>query len=243
MSLPALDGNPKIILFTDWDGTVTLEDSNDFMTDNYGFGIQERRRLNEEIIDGKISFRKAFSLMMESVKVPFDRCIEILLKNVKLDPGFADFFRWTQQQSPPVPVVVVSSGMEPIIRALLTKLVGEEAAQKTQIISNSVDIHADGQWDIVFRDESDFGHDKSRAIRPYASLAKRPILLYAGDGVSDLSAAKETDLLFAKEGRDLVTWCRRENVPFHEFKTYEDIHSMIQRLYDGEVTLESLREK
>ena len=27
------------------------------------------------------------------------------------------------------------------------------------------------------------------------------MLFYAGDGVSDLSAAKETDLLFAKAGR------------------------------------------
>jgi 2-hydroxy-3-keto-5-methylthiopentenyl-1-phosphate phosphatase len=55
---------------------------------------------------------------------------------------------------------------------------------------------------------SSFGHDKSREIRPYASLSedKRPVLFYAGDGVSDLSAAKETDLLFAKAGRG-KTYC------------------------------------
>lgn len=53
---------------------------------------------------------------------------------------------------------------------------------------------------------SHFGHDKSLAIRPYAAhIAKlpeieRPTLFYAGDGVSDLSAARETDLLFAKKG-------------------------------------------
>ena len=51
-------------------------------------------------------------------------------------------------------------------------------------------------------DESDFGHDKSLTIRPYANLPadQRPTLFYAGDGVSDLSAARETDLLFAKKG-------------------------------------------
>lgn len=50
---------------------------------------------------------------------------------------------------------------------------------------------------------SGFGHDKSLTIRPYAELPKeqRPTLFYAGDGVSDLSAAQETDLLFAKKGR------------------------------------------
>jgi 2-hydroxy-3-keto-5-methylthiopentenyl-1-phosphate phosphatase len=51
-------------------------------------------------------------------------------------------------------------------------------------------------------DSSHFGHDKSLELRPYASLpaSERPIMFYAGDGVSDLSAAKETDLLFAKKG-------------------------------------------
>jgi 2-hydroxy-3-keto-5-methylthiopentenyl-1-phosphate phosphatase len=42
------------------------------------------------------------------------------------------------------------------------------------------------------------GHDKSIEIRKYSSLPNRPTMFYAGDGVSDLSAAKETDLLFAK---------------------------------------------
>jgi 2-hydroxy-3-keto-5-methylthiopentenyl-1-phosphate phosphatase len=49
---------------------------------------------------------------------------------------------------------------------------------------------------------SHFGHDKSLEITPYAELPdnERPTMFYAGDGVSDLSAAKETDLLFAKKG-------------------------------------------
>lgn len=50
-----------------------------------------------------------------------------------------------------------------------------------------------------------FGHDKSIEIRPYANLPEneRPTMFYAGDGVSDLSAAKETDLLFAKKGHGM----------------------------------------
>ena len=50
-------------------------------------------------------------------------------------------------------------------------------------------------------EHSGFGHDKSLEIRPYAAIPNRPVMFYAGDGVSDLSAAKETDLLFAKAGR------------------------------------------
>lgn len=65
-----------------------------------------------------------------------------------------------------------------------------------------------GSLEIAYSDEcrSGFGHDKSLEIRPYARLPaeERPVLFYAGDGVSDLSAAKETDLLFAKAGRGML---------------------------------------
>ena len=52
---------------------------------------------------------------------------------------------------------------------------------------------------------SDFGHDKSLTLRPYAQLPAdiRPTMFYAGDGVSDLSAARESDLLFAKKGKGI----------------------------------------
>lgn len=142
--------------------------------------------------------------MLESVSVnkPFDECITLLRANIKLDPGFSTFYTWCLSQG--IPVIVLSSGMEPIIRALLTDLVGP-SAEKINIISNQVKIHEGGKWEIVYHDSSDFGHDKSLAIKPYANLPKgeRPILFYCGDGVSDLSAARETDLLFAKAGQGM----------------------------------------
>lgn len=240
MSFPILKTHPKAILFTDFDGTVTLEDSNDFLTDNYGLGLQKRRELNEKIIDGSMSFRDAFKLMMDSVKKPFQECVDVLLENIKLDPGFGDFYKWALENN--VPVVVVSSGMEPIIRALLGKLVGEHA-KSIEIVSNQVKLEDNGnKWELIYHDDSSFGHDKSLTIRPYAKLPNRPILLYAGDGVSDLSAAKETDLLFAKEGRDLITWCKKENIPYTEFSSYSSIHKKIEDLISGKESLNALRE-
>jgi hypothetical protein len=61
---------------------------------------------------------------------------------------------------------------------------------------------------------SGFGHDKSLTIRPYGNLPadQRPTLFYAGDGVSDLSAARETDLLFAKKGHGMCSHRGAENV-------------------------------
>jgi len=91
--------------------------------------------------------------------------------------------------------------------------------------------------------DSGFGHDKSLTLRPYANLPEneRPTMFYAGDGVSDLSAARETDLLFAKKGKgtysvlacpesllkfgstDLVTYCVKEEIPFTVFESWQTI--------------------
>lgn len=154
--------------------------------------------------------RDSFKEMMDSVTTPYPECIQYLCDNIKLDPYFKEFYSWSRENN--VPVIVLSSGMVPIIRALLVHLVGPEA-DDIEIIANDVQDRPgkkqdqNGGWQIKFHDESHFGHDKSLAIRPYKDhIAKlpekeQPTLLYAGDGVSDLSAARETDLLFAKKGK------------------------------------------
>ncbi|CAD0111081.1 unnamed protein product [Aureobasidium uvarum] len=212
-SLPAMKTNPKFIFFTDFDGTITLFDSEylslvtspSAATDNVGFGYEKRREGNMNVLNGTESFRDSFKRMMDSVKMPYDECIKYVSENVKLDPGFNDYLQWAIKNN--IPTVVLSSGMEPIIRAILEKLVGENA-KYIDVICNNIQarpgkqVNEEGGWELVYHDDSHFGHDKSLTIRPYAQLPadQRPTLFYAGDGVSDLSAAKETDLLFAKSG-------------------------------------------
>ncbi|KAI1494338.1 HAD-like domain-containing protein [Biscogniauxia mediterranea] len=240
-SLPALRTRPKAIFFTDFDGTITLQDSNDWMTDNLGFGPELRKQGNADVLFGRRSFRDSFQDMLDSVKTPFDQCIAHLLKNIQLDPCFRDFFHWCRANN--IPVVVLSGGMQPIIRALLAHLLGEKEVDEMQIVSNDVkarpgmSINEEGGWDIAYHDDSSFGHDKSLEIRPYAALADRPILFYAGDGVSDLSAAKETDLLFAKAGRDLVTYCEKEKVPFTVFNDFSDIQKVVADVVEGRISV------
>lgn len=224
-------------MFTDWDGTVTLQDSNDYLTETIGFGRPKRLEVNDRILNGTTTFRDGFQEMLDSVTTPMDECIDILLKNIDLDPGFTKFYHWCEANK--IPVVVVSSGMKPIITALLKKLVGEEAVGNIEILSNDVKINADDNtWDIVYRDDSDFGHDKAKSIREY--LAERgynstnvPLMFYSGDGVSDISAAKETNLLLAKHGKDLIIYCRRDGIPYTEFNNFGDIHEKVSKIIEA----------
>lgn len=134
--------------------------------------------------------------------------------------------------------------MEPIIRAIFANLIGEEDAKQLDIISNYVDVHDDGHFSVRFRHpESHFGHDKSRALRPYADLPKdqRPGILFCGDGVSDLSAAGEGDVLFAKVipggSNDLARHCDKQRIPYIPFLSFTQVLEHTRELVDGKVSL------
>jgi 2,3-diketo-5-methylthio-1-phosphopentane phosphatase len=234
--LPATKPNPKYIFFTDFDGTITLQDSNDYMTDNIGFGTALRKQGNKDVLDGVKSFRDSLKEMMDSIDRPYSECIQYLVDNIKLDPYFRDFLKYADSIN--MPVVILSGGMTPMIKGILKASVGSDA-DNIEIVSNHVklrdghqNLDEPGGWEIEFHDDSNFGLDKSLAIRPYAQLPpeKRPTLFYAGDGVSDLSAARETDVLFARKGRDLVTYCVREGVPFTIFEDWKDIEKMVREI-------------
>ena len=206
------------------------------------------------MLHGTDTFRDSFQKMLISWTVSVPDAIAIMKKNIKLDPHFASFAEWASKSG--VPIVVLSSGMVTVIRALLNELLGEQLARDIEVVANEIqprapvnNIEQAGGWTIKFHDDSDFGHDKSLTIRPYAqAIAKmksadsesgrsqrRPTLLYAGDGVSDVSAAKETDLLFAKKGRDLITYCERENIPFTIFEDWGEILDKTREIFDGEI--------
>ena len=94
---------------------------------------------------------------MDSVKTPYDECIKQLLQKMQLDPHFKEFYYWAKENN--VPVVVLSSGMFPIIKALLDSLLGENYDRSLYIVANDVesrdgkDINSEGGWKIKYRDD------------------------------------------------------------------------------------------
>ena len=90
-----------------------------------------------------------------------DHCVDI-----QIDPHFKDFFEYASANDIPVILVsryvpmcayrepcidvVVRSGMEPIIRSVLGKLLGEHE-KSIEIISNDADVNPDGTWSLKYR--------------------------------------------------------------------------------------------
>lgn len=95
--------------------------------------------------------------MLDSIKTPFNECLSKLLQNMKLDPGFLEFYHWAKENN--VPIVILSGGMRPVIEALLEKLLGHKPDGHLSIVSNAVvsrdgkDINSEGGWRIQYHDE------------------------------------------------------------------------------------------
>ena len=64
------------------------------------------------------------------------------------------------------------------------------------------------------------------------------IFVFCGDGVSDISAAKHADVLFARKDRDLEFYCKREDIPYIPFDTFAEVESVVRKLVDGKARIE-----
>ncbi|WWC71384.1 uncharacterized protein I206_105339 [Kwoniella pini CBS 10737] len=249
---PPIHADAPFVVLSDWDGTITDKDSNDYLVDNLGFGFDKRRELNLECLSGRMTFRDSFKEMLESINHPFEECKEVLKKNIKLDSGFLNFYNWCKNKK--IPFVIVSSGMAPNIKSVLSTLIPEinenqNKENEIDIIANEVlftDKEKKGKtWEIQYRHpESGFGHDKSQAILPYRNLKHKPILFFCGDGVSDLSAAKHADLLFAKvmaNGHsDLKTYCEREHIKHVPFRDFNKVLERVKDVVEGGKSVEDV---
>jgi hypothetical protein len=125
--------------------------------------------------------------------------------------------------------------LKPILRKVLDHYLGEEESSHIEIVANDAEIKEDGStWKPIWRHDTSLGHDKALSINEYKKGAKLecengtiPLIVFIGDGVSDLPAAREADVLFARKGLRLEEYCIENKIPYIGFDTFADIQREI----------------
>ncbi|KAI1453680.1 HAD-like protein [Annulohypoxylon moriforme] len=226
----------KIICFSDFDGTIFMQDTGHVLFDNHGCGSKRREMLDEQIKTGERSFRDVSEEMWGSLNVPFEDGFEVMEKSLEIDPDFQKFHKFCITNN--IPFNVISAGLKPILRRVLDTFLGEEASAHIDIVANDAHISPDGSsWKPIWRHDTELGHDKALSIteaREQAQLACEdgsiPLIVFIGDGVSDLPAAREADVLFARRGLRLEEYCLEHKIPYIPFDTFADIQREIERI-------------
>ncbi|KAI6092017.1 2,3-diketo-5-methylthio-1-phosphopentane phosphatase [Hypoxylon rubiginosum] len=226
----------KIICFSDFDGTIFMQDTGHVLFDNHGCGSKRREALDEQIKTGERSFRDVSEEMWGSLNVPFEDGFEVMEKSLEIDPDFQNFHKYCIANN--IPFNVISAGLKPILRRVLDTFLGEEESSHIEIVANEAQISEDGsQWKPIWRHDTELGHDKALSVqeaRKEAELAcddgSIPLIVFIGDGVSDLPAAREADVLFARRGLRLEEYCVEHKISYIPFDTFADIRREIEKI-------------
>lgn len=195
-------------LILDWDGTVTVRDSQWMLLER--FGDRDLFERTARSLGRELSFRDVMDTQMRTLTVPLEEAVAFLVAEVQIRPGFPEL---VERFRP----LVLSSGFHETIEPILAR---EGVA--VELVANHVDARRDG-WRVVWNDATpcaECGDFCKRRGLP----AERP-LVYVGDGYSDRCAALAADRVFAR--RDLGAYLDGCGLPYERFETLFDVSAAL----------------
>ena len=114
----------------------------------------------------------------------------------------------------------MSAGIKDVIERLLAPF----GLDHVKLLANPLEI-IDHRWTLRFLDDTPWGHDKAAAL----VRARREgfATAFLGDGLSDLRAANQADLVFARSR--LANLCRQKQLPFFPLEGFSTVGDTITR--------------
>ncbi|HEX9654561.1 MAG TPA: MtnX-like HAD-IB family phosphatase [bacterium] len=215
-------------IICDFDGTAAQNDVGNLLF--HTFGDDRCPAAVNLWIEGKITSRECLMRECAATRVTKPE-LERFVDAQKLDPHFSDLVRYTGSQK--IEIEIVSDGLDFYIERIL----------KNHHLDSPLKIHANH---LIFVDQnqiraefpySEFtcghcGNCKGYHVRRAKSDGSR--VIYIGDGLSDRCGAREADVVFAKRGRDLLTFCRNNHIHHYEFENFLDVMNVIRSLVNSQ---------
>ena len=208
-------------IVSDFDGTITLEDTNDLLFLTHGSA--ENAEIEEDFRAGKKDDRETMRRHFEVARLTFEDYFSFLDSKVRIDAGFDAFLRYLRKHS--LPFFIVSGGY----RTGIAHVLGRERLEGVQIFANDL-LQENGYLTPSYATES---HVCTEPTGPCGNCKKVCIdairrqtgkkILYAGDGLTDRCVVKKADLIFAKAGCALAEHCRATGSAYIPFTCFDEI--------------------
>ena len=217
-------------LFSDFDGTISLNDVGDAMFERFG------GETCKEIVR---QYRDATMSAVECFKRECDACGTIQVDDLNrfldeqgIDRSFVDFVQFCREEN--VAFCIVSDGMDYYIKRILERsgvgdipyfanvlqLVPVDSTDRVRLIPS-----------FPYRDEVCDRCACCKRNHLLTMSADDDIIIYIGEGYSDRCPARYADIVFAKD--DLLRYCRDENISFYEFDIFSDIAARLRKIFSN----------
>ncbi len=177
----------KPIVFCDFDGTITLEET--FVAMLKQFAPEMSAEIMPKLYNREMTLRQGVRKMLESIPSScYSEVIEFS-RTQHIRPGFVELIDFLETQN--VPLVVVSGGIRIMVETVLGKLVDRLAGLY------AVEINAkDAYWQVSSEFE---GGTELVAKVKVMDLYQADQKIAIGDSVTDLNMALAAPLVFARD--------------------------------------------
>jgi 2,3-diketo-5-methylthio-1-phosphopentane phosphatase len=202
-----------MIIFCDFDGTISNEDLIDKLVDNC---LGSEFRINQEscILNGIKDYNNVLDIFLKKFNLSFSDSLNILNDENVIDEDFETFYKLCIKNN--IPFYIVSSGIKKIIKKYL------HYVDDNLIYANDAEIDENNNWALKLF--MNIGINKLNIINGYENTQK----IYIGDGLSDISIVDNIDFLFVKKNKYLHKFCIEHNKKHITFNNFNDL---ITKLY------------
>jgi len=211
----------KFQIYTDFDGTISISDVGDRVFEK--FTNSGNREILQDWLSRKIGSREYYTHICKIAKMTEQELSDFCAQQ-NIDECFKKFADYCRSKN--YPITVLSDGMDNYIKPILA----QNSLQNLAVYANR----------LQFKD-----HKTVEPIFPYyekgclrcanckGAIIKElrqdgEIVVFVGDGLSDLCALPEADIIFAKD--DLKKYCLEQNIHHYKFIDFCDLLEQFKKI-------------
>lgn len=218
-----MDKKRKLQIFCDFDGTITKKDTlNSFFRT---YADTKWLEVEADWRNGKIGSAECIIKQMQLLRDIDTDTVDKFLKNIEIDEYFPEFLEFIKEND--IDFCIVSDGFDYFIRNIL----------ESKNISG-IKIFANHFNPSTFAVDFPYSFSGCKASAGVCKCnvvkqnkKEKNIIVYIGDGISDICASKYAGLLFAKGS--LLEYCKENKSMYKfcnlmDFKNFSDITGSIK---------------
>lgn len=204
----------KIIVISDFDGTITEKDSLVELLNR--FASPKWHNIAKLITNGRLGTRIGLRKEFDLCKITRKEFVGFIIKRIKIDKGFKNFLEFCKKNK--LRFLVVSGGFGLNIEVIFRKFGIRNVPYYANIITFNKNIV---KLKFPYKDKS--CRICSLCKAPYIRRFKRKgyFTIYIGDSITDRCPGRVADLVFAKH--DLAKYCKAKGIAYIPYETFGQI--------------------
>jgi 2,3-diketo-5-methylthio-1-phosphopentane phosphatase len=204
----------KHVVFCDFDGTITVQDSIDAMYD--AFGPSDWLTIAKRLRAEGLRSRRIIKTMLGMLDASREQIVR-LLRTLRVREGFPEFRRFCRRSG--ADLVIMSEGICLSVETVLH----ERGIDDLPYFGNVLVRGEDGKWTTLNPHQSaecdDCGNCKSAHL--VERKKKGEAVIYVGDGPTDRCPALVADFVFAVNS--LADFCDSAGIPYLRFESFSEV--------------------